>query len=149
MHATPEAAAMDGFPAEHCRVLAVDVDGDDAFVMLDTGPADYLYLYGGTVFRDSDGWHSGGDSNGVGIGWRRTVADTGLGVVHASGEAPLGADAVRIAWRGTEREGAIRNGIYLMTWWREPYDEAPGPCVLGFRIDGKWTPAPRPAWRMR
>jgi len=35
--ATPEAAAMQGFPAGHCRVVAVSVDGDDGFVVRDTG----------------------------------------------------------------------------------------------------------------
>ena len=67
MFPTPEAAAMDGFPTEHCRVLAVDADGDDAFVVLDTGPTEYRYLYSGTVERVGDGWIGGIDSNGGGV----------------------------------------------------------------------------------
>ena len=34
---TPEFAAMAGFPAMYCRVAASCRDGDDAYVVLDTG----------------------------------------------------------------------------------------------------------------
>jgi hypothetical protein len=78
---TPEAAAMQGFHPTHCRVIAADVDGDDGFVMLDTGPAEYRYLYSGTVRRVEGGWEGGADSNGGGVGafqtrGRWTVAAT-------------------------------------------------------------------------
>lgn len=53
--ATPEQAAMAGFPAAHCRVVASAVHGDDAFIVLDTGAAPYRYLYGGTARRDEGG----------------------------------------------------------------------------------------------
>jgi hypothetical protein len=65
---TPEAAAMEGFPAAHCRVLAVDLNGEDGFVVLDTGPEDYRYLYGGTVKRVDGGWVGGCDGNGGAVG---------------------------------------------------------------------------------
>ena len=36
---------MSGFPPAYCRVVACAVDGDDAYVVLDAGPAQYAYLY--------------------------------------------------------------------------------------------------------
>jgi hypothetical protein len=138
---TPEAAAMKGFPAAHCRVLAVTLDGEDGFVVLDTGPADYRYLYGGTVKRVDGGWRGGIDSNGGAVGWTVTDPERELGVVAAWDEAPRGADAVRVAWRAEEREAPVENGVYLATWWREPSPEDEWPRVTAFRIDGRWVPA--------
>lgn len=135
---TPEAAAMQGFPAAYCRVLAVDVDGDDGFVMLDTGPAEYRYLYGGTVKRMAGGWCGGADSNGGGVGWTLTDWDHHIGVVHLCDEAPPGADVVRVSWRGEEREVPVRNGVYLVTWWREPNSEGDMPRVTEFRVGSRW-----------
>lgn len=54
--ATPQAAALDGFPAAHRRVAACAVDGDHAYVLLDTGPAGCPYLYGASVTREEGGW---------------------------------------------------------------------------------------------
>ena len=130
---------MLGFPPEHCRVLAVDVDGDDAFVVLDTGPSEYRYLYGGTVRRVGDGWSGGIDSNGGGVRWTRTDDVRDLGVVALADEAPPGSDAVRVSWRGRERESLVRNGVYLVTWWREPFPDGPWPTVVAFRIAGRWV----------
>ena len=138
---------MEGFPTAHCRVLAVEVDGKDGFVLLDTGPSEYRYLYGGTVERLAGGWRGGIDSNGGGIGWTLTDDARDVGVVSARGEAPDGADAVRVEWRGESRESPVRNGVYLVTWWREPWPEDDWPEVTAFRIDGDWVivePASRP-----
>jgi len=139
---TPEAAAMQGFPAAHCRVLAVAVDGDDAFVVLDTGPAQYRYLYGGTVKRIGGGWHPGIDGNGGAVGWTLTDDARELGVVAFWDEAPPGADAVRVAWGSEEREAPVRSGVYLVTWWRAPNPAGPWPRVAAFRIGGRWVAAP-------
>ena len=141
MFPTPEAAAMDGFPAEHCRVLAVDADGDDAFVVLDTGPTEYRYLYSGTVERVGDGWIGGIDSNGGGVRWTRTDEEREVGVVVLTDEAPPGSDAVRASWRGHERESLVRNGVYLLTWWQEPFPEDSWPKTVAFRIAGRWVEA--------
>jgi hypothetical protein len=97
---TPEQAAMEGFPPAHCRMVESAVDGDDAFVVLDTGPAGRPYLYAGTVHRDAAGWHGGIDGNGGAVGWTITDAERDLGVVAIWDEAPPGADAARIR-RGT------------------------------------------------
>jgi len=134
---------MEGFPAAYCRVLAVEVDGKDGFVLLDTGPAEYVYLYGGTVERLPGGWCSGIDSNGGGVGWTRTD-DEDVGVVAACGEAPSTATAARVEWRGESREALVRNGVYLVTWWRQPYPDDDWPQVTAFRFDNDWLPVPRP-----
>jgi hypothetical protein len=130
---------MLGFPPEHCRVLAIDVDGNDAFVVLDTGPAEYRYLYCGTVRRTGDGWSGGTDSNGGGVCWTRTDDARDLGVIALSDEAPSDSDAVRVSWRGRERESLVRNGVYLVTWWRELFPEGAWPAVVAFRIAGRWV----------
>jgi hypothetical protein len=138
---TPEDAAMEGFPAAHCRVLAVDVDGKDGFVLLDTGPAEYVYLYGGTVERLAGGWCGGIDSNGGGVGWTHTDED--VGVVAACGEAPPNATAVRVEWRGESREALVQNGVYLFTWWRQSYPDGDLPQVTAFQFDNAWQAVPR------
>ena len=135
---TPEAAAMQGFPAAHCRVLAVDLDGKDGFVVLDTGPADYRYLYGGTVEYVEGGWVGGCDGNGGAVGWTLTDSERDVGVVALWDDAPP--DAVRVAWRGQEREAPVRNGVYLVTWWREPDPMNAWPHVIAFRSGGQWVP---------
>lgn len=132
---------MAGFPAAHCRVLAVDLDGKDAFVVLDTGPAGYRYLYGGTVERTEGGWVGGCDGNGGAVGWTLTDSDRRLGVVALWDDAPPGADAVRVKWRDDERDEAVRNGVYLVTWSRETDPKLSLPRVIAFRVGGRWLPA--------
>ena len=72
---------MQGFPRAHCRVLAVEIDWKDGFVLVDTGPAEYRYLYGGTVEQLAGGWCGGIDSNGGGVGWTVTNDAREVGVV--------------------------------------------------------------------
>ena len=133
---------MEGFPTAHCRVLAVEVHGDDAFFMLDTGPPEYCYLYGGTVKREAGGWGGAHDSNGGGVGWTLTDWEQDVGVVHLCDEAPPGIDAVRVAWRSEVREVPVRNGVYLAVWWREPSPEVEWPRATAFRVGGHWLAAP-------
>jgi hypothetical protein len=137
---TPEDAAMEGLPPEHCRVLAMQVDGKDGYVLLDTGPPEYVYLYGGTVECFDEGWCGGCDSNGGGVGWTRTDDQTDVGVVAVSGEAPPLAVAVRVDWRGERRDVPVQNGVYLVTWWREPFPDGDWPQLVAFRIDDNWRP---------
>ncbi len=140
---TPEAAAMQGFPVAHCRVLAVDLSGEDGFAVLDTGPEDYRYLYAGTVKCVDGGWVGGSDGNGGTVGWTLTDREREVGVVALWDEAPPGADAVRVVWRGEVREAPVRDGVYLVTWWREPDPKDARPRVASFRIGGRWVPAVR------
>ncbi len=127
---------MSGFPAAHCRVVACEVEGDDAFVLLDTGSAERPYLYGGTARREPDGWRDG--TGGNGSGWTRTDADGELGVLTLWDAAPAGADAVRVGWGGDVREVPVRSGAFLATWWRVPAPTEGGPRVVAVRIGGEW-----------
>lgn len=128
---------MDGFPPAQCRVAAARSHGVDAYVVLDTGPAGQPYLYGVCVRREGDGWVQGTSSNGG--GWSCTDAETRLGTAAAWGEAPDGADRVRVACGGAARESSVENGVYLAAWWRVPDTRLPR--VEAFRIRGAWIGA--------
>jgi hypothetical protein len=135
---TPEQAAMLGFPPAHVRVVAVAQDGNDAFVVLDTGSPGTPYLYGGTVHRIAGKWEGGSDHNGGGVGWTVTDSDQELGVVTIWDEAPVGAEAARVRWRSVERAVPVNAGGFLAAWWREPYPEDEWPTLVAFRVSGQW-----------
>ena len=136
---------MSGFPPEYCRVLASAAEGDAAFVVLDTGPTEYRYLYGGTAERVEGGWIDGTGSNGPSAGWTRTDRERARGVAYIYDEAPADADRVRAELNGDVQEVAVENGLYLVTWWGYPAIRAPAPSVVAFRVAGEWVPAaPRP-----
>jgi hypothetical protein len=135
---TPEAAALDGFPDAHCRVVATLVSGDDAYVLVDTGEPGYPYLYGAALVRRNGGWTETGSSNGP--GWTSSGGDDDLGTLADWDVAPEGADQVRVSFRGETRIEAVTNGVYLAAWWRVPSDVA-WPRVEAFRIQGRWAPA--------
>lgn len=135
---TPEAAALDGFPGAHCRVVAARISGDDAYVLLDAGEPGYPYLYGSCVAREDGGWREGTSSNGP--GWTSTEEDGELGTLVDWDVAPEGADQVRVSFRGETRIEPVANGVYLAAWWRVPSDLA-FPRVEAFRIRGRWVPA--------
>jgi hypothetical protein len=132
---------MSGFPAEHCRVLASETHGDAAFVVLDTGPAEYRYLYAGTARRVQDGWVDGTSSNGPSAGWTLTDWEADLGVAYLYDEAPAGADRVRVALGTDLQEAAVTHGIYLVTWWGVSNKDARTPATVAFRMGGTWVPA--------
>jgi hypothetical protein len=132
---------MAGFPAAHCRVLASAAEGDAAYVVMDTGPVEYRYLYGGTAERVEGGWTDGTSSNGPSAGWTCTDHEGQLGVAYVYDEAPDGADRVRVAF-GTElQEAEVISGIYLAVWWHVPSDDARTPVATAFRVAGEWMPA--------
>jgi hypothetical protein len=137
---TPEAAALDGFPAAHCRVVAALADGDDAYVVLDAGPAGRPYPYGVSASRRAGGWLPGASGNGP--GWTLTDRERELGTATVWGEAPDGADRVRAALDDDLREAPVAGGVYLVAWWRVPGPAGTGPRVEAFRIRGRWVPEP-------
>ena len=139
---TPELAAMLGFPAAHVHVMAVAQDGDDAFVVLDTGSPGAPYLYGGTVHRIAGRWEGGTDHNGSGAGWTVTDSEQALGVVTIWDETPAGAELARVRWQGVERDVPVNAGVFLAAWWREPFPKEEWPTLVGFRVNGRWI-APR------
>ncbi|HEX8394405.1 MAG TPA: hypothetical protein VF665_18815 [Longimicrobium sp.] len=142
LFATPQEAAMSGFSARYCRVVATAVDGDDGYVVVDTGSDGHPYLYGGAVKREAGGWSDG--TSGNGDGWISSGdLEEEIGAYALWGEAPAGADAVRARWRGDVRETLIEHGVYLVAWWRVPCPEDDYPSVTEFRIDGNWVTAAR------
>jgi hypothetical protein len=46
---------------------------------------------------------------------------------------------VRVEWHGEAREAPVRNGVYLVTWWREPWPGDAWPRVTAFRVGSRWV----------
>jgi hypothetical protein len=111
MFASPEAAAMEGFPPEHCRVAACVVGGDEAYVVLDTGPMGRPYLYGSAVSRGPRGWEAGTSGNGPSAGWTLTDSEHDLGTSYVYDLAPAGADRVRAVLDEDVKEVAVGGAV--------------------------------------
>jgi hypothetical protein len=137
MFDSPEAAAMEGFPPERCRVVASAVQEDEAYVVLDTGPVGHPYLYGSAVSRGPRGWEAGTSGNGPSAGWTLTDFEHDLGTSYIYDLAPAGADRVRAVLDEDVEEVAVGGAVYLVSWWRVPFRET-GPKVLAFRVGGTW-----------
>lgn len=136
-HDSPEACALAGMTG--CRVLVAASEGDDGYVLLDGGTESYRYLYGVNVHRRAGRWHEGVSSNGP--GWssvEHDVVGTNLGTLTAWGDAPDGADLVRVVYGKSRVEVPVENGAYLAVWWRQP-DTDDYPMEEAVRIDGRWT----------
>lgn len=133
---TPEHAMMFGFPERYCRVVASAVDGDDAYVLLDTGSDGRSYFYGGWCRRRNGRWLEGASSNGG--GWTTRGSDSGMLAFWE--EAPASVDAVRVQCLGEVQEVKVQGGAYLAVWWNVPDSESAWPRVDAFRRDGKWIP---------
>jgi len=132
---SPEGAAMNGFPPEHCRVIASRVNGDEAYVLLNTGSSAQPYLYGVNCHRENGRWFEGGSGNGP--GWAQTGQDPEVGTLSLWDDAPPGAEMVRVEFEGDLIEEPVREGAYLIVWWRVP-PPRDWPRVTGFRIAGHW-----------
>jgi hypothetical protein len=132
---SPESAAMNGFPATHCSVITSRTQGDDAYVLLNTGSG-APYLYGVVCGRRNGQWFERGSSNGP--GWEQTAHDPDVGTLSFWGEAPAGADMVRVGCAGEEIEELVTQGVYLLVWWRvrSPVD---WPRITAFRLAGAWV----------
>jgi hypothetical protein len=133
-------AAMNLFPARHCRVVAARVEGDDAFVLLDTGSTGQPYLYGVNCRRQDGRWFE--MSSGNGPGWALSDEERRLGTWSAWDEAPAHADLVRIEFNGQVVEERVVEGAYLAVWWRQPEPDGAEPRAIAFRIKGDWVPQP-------
>jgi hypothetical protein len=132
---SPESAAMNGFPATHCSVITSRTQGEDAYVLLNTGSG-APYLYGVVCGRRNGQWFEQGSSNGP--GWEQTAHDPDVGTLSFWGEAPAGADMVRVECGGEEIEELVTQGAYLLVWWRvrSPVD---WPRITAFRLAGAWV----------
>jgi hypothetical protein len=133
---SPESAAMEGFPPEHCRVIASRVDGDDAYVLLDTGSSAHPYLYGVNCGRKNTRWFEGNSGNGP--GWTKSGDDPDVGTLSLWGDTPEGAEMVRVAFRGVVSEEPVTKGAYLIVWWRVPPPRE-WPQVTAFQVAGRWV----------
>lgn len=65
--------------------------------------------------------NSGGGSGGPGLNW--TGADRG--VLRFSGEAPVGAASVVVAYDGEEHRIAVNHGHFLFVAWDTPFTHDP------------------------
>lgn len=127
---TPEEAAMVGFPPQHVRVVATRIEGDDAYVLLDTGSRQQPYLYGVNCKREAKGWRE--MSSGNGGGWSLSDEKLNLGTWALWDEAPPGAAHVCVEFDGVTSEHAIQDGFYLVVFFKRP--PSPAPYVTGITI---------------
>ena len=134
---SPDAAATNTFPAEHCSVVAARTQGDHAYVLLNTGPTDRPYLYGVNCIRERGRWFEGVSGNGP--GWAHADSDPDIGTLSCWSHVPAGVDRVRIDFDGAVIEAPVQNGAYLLVWFRVP---CPGqwPRLVAIRSGGRWEP---------
>jgi hypothetical protein len=138
---SPERAAIEGFPPEHCRVIASRADGDDAYVLLNAGSTERPYLYGVNCRQEGGRWFEGASGNGP--GWARTSDDPDVGTLSLWGDAPPGGEMVRVEFDGQVIDEPVREDAYLIVWWRVPAPRV-WPRVTGFRVLGSWVRHERP-----
>jgi hypothetical protein len=129
-------AARSSFPPQFCRILATREQGDRGYVLFDTAPEGSHYLYGVHYDRRDGRWSEGSSSNGP--GWSRDSYGSELGTLSVWGDAPAGADRVRIESNGEIREESVEGGIYLLVWFGVPIDADPTVGRRTFRINGHW-----------
>ena len=126
------------FPPQFCRVVAMREHGDLGYVLFDTRPSGESYLYGVDYERVDGRWMEGGSRNGP--GWSRIALDSDLGILTDWGEAPVGADRVRLEFQGQLLEEEVSGGAYLAVWWDVPRPaHGAWPFLSAFRINGRWT----------
>ena len=135
-HASPERAAMTGFPAAHCRVIASRSFEDDAYVLLDTGSPGQSYLYGVNCFQRAGQWFERGSSNGP--GWEQTGHDPDVGTLSLWADVPEDVDFVRVNFNGVLIEESVNHAAYLLVWWRVAHPTE-WPHVVAVRANGTWT----------
>ena len=133
---SPESAAMVGFPPKYCRPIAIRVNGNDAYVLLNTGSSTQPYLYGVSCHRENGRWLERGGANGP--GWEQTGHDPDVGTLSLWGDAPAGAQIVRADFDGQVVEESVVEGAFLVVWWCVPLP-AICPRVTAFRIAGHWV----------
>jgi hypothetical protein len=133
---SPETAAMEGFSGGDCVVIASRTDGEDAYVLLNTGSNTRPYLYGVNCSRQNARWIERGSANGP--GWEQTGHDPDVGTLSLWGNAPAGADMIRVEFGDEQLEEHVVEGAYLLVW-RRVQPPVSLPRVTGFRINGGWV----------
>lgn len=145
-HDSPESAAMTGFPAAHCRVIASRRFGEDAYVLLDTGSPGRPYLYGVHCFQQAGRWFESSSSNGS--GWEQTGHDPDVGTLSLWADVPEGVEAVRVAFDGALIDEPVNQSAYLLVWWRVAVPTE-WPHVVAVRAKGTWTAESDPGLALR
>jgi hypothetical protein len=136
---SPERVAMTGFPEAYCRVAASRVFENDAYVLLSTNTREQPYLYGAVCRRDESGSWSEVSSHNGSCGCVPTDHDPDVGIYHFWGNAPEGADAVRVEFQGVTFEEPVAEGVFLFVRFRVPMSSAGDwPRVEAFRVNGTW-----------
>jgi hypothetical protein len=134
---SPEDAAMNGFPPGYRRVVASRVDGDDAYVLLNTGSDAQPYLYGANCHRRDGVWFESGSSNGP--GWAQVYQAPDIGTLSFWDDAPAGVSRVRVKFDGALVEEVVRDRAFLVVWWRRPPPTI-WPQVIEVEMGGRWAP---------
>ncbi len=128
---------MVGFPPAHCRVVASQSCGKDAYVLLDTGSTGQPYLYGVNCHKKGERWFESASGNGS--GWEGASDDPALGTLSFWGDAPAGVDSVRIDFGGAIVDARVHLGAFLLVWWRVP-SPTQWPCIVAIQEEGVWKP---------
>lgn len=128
--------ARSSFETRFCRTVAAREQGDVAYVLFDTGPESRPYLYGINYERRDGHWSEGTSSNGP--GWAKVGPMEGVGTLTLWGEAPPGADKVRVEFEEKLREELVSDGVFLAVWWSVSPPERSWPRAAAFRINGEW-----------
>ncbi len=118
-YGTPKEAALASF-GRYARVLAGEQNGSHAVVLLGTNELPYLYPYQVVCSREGEGWVEGTGGNGP--GW--TYLENDFGVRTFWGEAPAGAESVRVPYAGTVYNAPVREGYFFLAVWRVPSEFA-------------------------
>ena len=128
---------MVGFQSTSCRVIASRSQGDDAYVLLNTGSDEQPYLYGVNCRREDGRWFEGGSGNAS--GWQPAGEDPHLGILSFWDDAPADAEMVRVEFEGHTVEERVADRAFLVVWWRVPAPSMQNwPRVRAFRIAGRW-----------
>jgi hypothetical protein len=104
-------------------------DGQHAVVLVDKGKPGKPYVLEVLCERVAGAWTTRSDSNGH--GWTATRMDDGLnqrnlGVLTLWDEAPAGADAVSVKWKGQRYTAPVAGGHFLFVAWDVPDDDLDG-----------------------
>jgi hypothetical protein len=133
-YVTPELAARGDIPQRFCSVIASEVSGDNAYVLLNTGTDDSPYPYGVHCVREGGRWYEG--SGGNGSAWVLTDEETDRGFLAYWDEAPPRSDAVSVRFEGRDYEVPVVHGHFLLVVWDASSSD--WPQLRGFRVDGTW-----------
>ena len=135
---SPDCVVLSGFPRDAVRVVASRQSADAAYVLLDTNPKGWRYLYGINCERVNRRWTEG--SSGNGSGWARLEED--LGTLTLWEDVTSDADRARASFAGELFETAVEDGVYLFAWWNVPCPDDKWPRLEALRVRGEWLRIP-------